>query len=78
MKGFFQFRAVCWVDEGKNGREEVSDGVTYAETYAEAMRNIEQYFGDELSVITMTAIDPCSVYVLKGYGADPFLIKGEC
>ncbi len=62
MKGYFEFKAeICF-----DGKMLIEKGVTYAETYSEAMALIEDYYGEELCSISMEAIEPYGVYILEG------------
>lgn len=62
MPGFFEYKAIFW-DETT---EETELGVTYASSYAEAMKNIEDYYGETIVKITLYGCETNPVYVLDG------------
>ena len=45
-----------------NGYESEVFGVTFANTYCEAMENIEAYYGEDIITISLYALEECSVY----------------
>ena len=62
MPGFFEYRVRCWTD----GKPYLEEGVTYAENFTEAVQHIEDYYGEDFDRFTISALEPYSVYVLKG------------
>ena len=60
MEGYFEYVAhIFYSDKG-----EIERGVTYANSFASAVDNIEKYYGDELDELTIQALEPCGVYIL--------------
>lgn len=47
MKKYIFSYTVGWYEERKNGELSVNVGVTYADTFAEAMENVARHYGDE-------------------------------
>jgi len=45
-----------------NGNMETLHGVTFADSYAEAMNKIENFYGDNLDKVTITLLEENSVY----------------
>lgn len=62
MYGYFKYVAKFYAD----GSEHCETGVTYAENFAKAMRQIEDYYGEELIEISIIVLEPYDVYVLEG------------
>lgn len=58
-----EFKVKFWDDIA--GKEETSHGVTIAENWAEAMTNIESYFGSDLISAQLFMLDEGSCYIFE-------------
>lgn len=62
MCGYFEFKAEVYFDD----KSYIEKGVTYAETYTDAVAHIEDYYGEDLVSLSIQAIEPYNVYILEG------------
>ena len=65
---FFEFKVVFYID----GKEHTELGVTYAETYTDAVSQIESWYGDDMVELRVCGLEESPVYILDGPGAEPF------
>lgn len=45
-----------------NGNMETLHGITFADSYAEAMDKIENFHGDDINMVTITLLEKSTVY----------------
>ena len=64
MDGYFEY-TVEYFDE-IDSEACVERGVVYADSYAEAVRLVESFYGDTINSLSIVGLEPCEVYVLEG------------
>lgn len=56
--GFFEYSCEAWIDG--EGTKKVH-GVVYADTFANAMYELERYYGN-IENVKLQGVEPCNVY----------------
>ncbi len=74
-----EYKVAIWDDDVE--KVEKRHGVTFAENYAEAMANIEQYYGDTIIDVKLFMNEECTVYEFEAtqidYNHGMFKVKYE-
>ena len=52
------------------GKIENRHGITFAESFADAMEKIEHYYGNELNTVAVTLLEECSIYEFESTKSD--------
>ena len=60
MIGPYKYKATIY--DGINGSRPEVFGVTFADTYYEAMKNIEAYYGEDIITVSLYALEEATVY----------------
>ena len=60
-KGFYRFKAVWSFEDGNGPKEHITNGYTYAESYAEAAQKIDDAFGKDLISMRLCALEPSTI-----------------
>lgn len=60
MEGYFEFKVTFYIDE-----ERTECGVVFGTSYADAVRRIEEAYGDDLIEFSIYAVEPLPVYVFE-------------
>ena len=51
----------CDIYDSDESKMERRSGCTFADTYTEAMSNIEDYYGDEVANVKMEMLEECAI-----------------
>lgn len=60
--GMFPVEYEVEVYNDMNGNMETLHGITFADSYTEAMDKIENFYGDDINMITITLLEENTVY----------------
>lgn len=56
-----EYKAEVYYD----GKSEIVHGITFAESFTEGMKKVEDYYGDELNTITLYILEEDSCYEIE-------------
>lgn len=73
---YFEYTVKYFDEEGYSYEEHTAHGVTFANSYSSAVKNLERYYGAGLNSIVVTVLIPSSVYEFED-GSCLFNIKVE-
>ena len=65
-----EFKVISWNDITE--KEETNHGVTFAENWAEAMANVESYFGSDLISVRLFMLEEGNCYIFENSNEELF------